>query len=378
MSIEIPSREDLAELSKHRNDASVSLYVAPRSSEGRPPVGQDTEAARLSLRSALAESLAELDKIGVSRADRNAISESLQSLDRDRDFWATSARSIAVFVSPEVTRTFRLRNELPPHSAVGDRFDLGPLLRATTFSHSGYVLAVTEGDVRLLSLGPDDSSEVIEIPEIPEGIVDALHKTVVDAGRFDRRSADGTLGPKVEQRVYCSAVQERVLEAIGDSEYPLVLSIAADLEPAYREINTYRGLVEQGIDANPSSLSLSDLETRGRAVMEQHFASELAQWREEFGSLRANGRASSQLSDIAHAATAGLVETFLFDLASTEEGRIDEGGLITSVAEPGPTTYGLVDEIAVRVLQTGGTVKAVRRTDLPDDTPVAATFRGAL
>lgn len=376
MSIDIPSREDLAELSKHRNDASVSLYVASRSSEGRPPVGQDTEAARLSLRSALTESLAELDKAGVSQADRDAISESLHTLDRDRDFWGTRARSIAVFVSPEVTRTFRLRNELPSHTAVGDRFDIGPLLRATTFSHSGYVLAVTEGDVRLLFLGPDASSEQIEIPEIPEEIVDALHKTVEGAGRFDRRSADGTLGPKVEQRVYCSAVQERVLKEIGDSGFPLVIAVASDLEPAYRQINTYKELVEQGIDANPSSLTLQDLEKRGRALMEQHFESDLAEWRENFGTLQANGRASSQLSDIAHSAAAGLVETLLFDLASTEEGSIDEAGVITSAAEPGPTTYGLVDELAVRVLQTGGTVKAVRRSDLPDDTPVAATFRG--
>jgi len=38
----------------------------------------------------------------------------------------------------------------------------------------------------------------------------------------------------------------------------------------------------------------------------------------------------------------------------------------------------LVDEIAARVLRTGGTVKAVRSDDLPDDSPVAATFRGPL
>ena len=55
-----------------------------------------------------------------------------------------------------------------------------------------------------------------------------------------------------------------------------------------------------------------------------------------------------------------------------------QGGTITIAREPGPTTYGLVDETAVRVLRTGGTVKAVRREDLPDDSPVAATFRGPL
>lgn len=376
MSIDIPSREDLAELSKHRDDASISLYITSSSADGRPPIGNDTDAARLALRSARTHTMGELESIEVSKDDREAIENALEQLESDRNFWATQARTIAVFAAPGFTRAYRLRNELPSHTAVGDRFDIGSLLRATTFSHSGYVLAVTEGDVRLLFLGPDASSMQVELPEIPEELVDALHKTVEDGGRFDRRSADGTLGPKVEQRAYCSAIQDRVLEVIGDSGLPLVIAVAADLEPAYREINTYKGLVAQGIHANPSSLSLQDLESRGREIMDQHFADELAEWRENFGTLRANGRASAQLSDIAKAATSGLVDTLLFDLEADEEGSIDEAGHITFAPEPGPTTYGLVDEIAVRVLRTGGNVKAVRSADLPDDAPVAAVFRG--
>ncbi|WP_341952087.1 hypothetical protein [Salinibacterium sp. TMP30] len=375
MSIDIPSSEDFTELSQQRNAGSVSLYVASGAAGDRPPIARDTEAARLALRSAATEALAELDTIGLDKAERDAISESLDSLDGDRNLWSTPARTIAVFASPKFTRAFGLRNELPSHSAVGGRFDLGPLLRATTFGHSGYVLAITEGDVRLLFLSSDASSELIELPTLPDDVALTLETTETD-GRFDRRRADGALGPKIEQRRYCSVVQEAVLDVIGKSGLPLILSAASDLEPAYREANSYRGLLEHGIDANPSSLSLAELEKRGRAVLEQHSEGELASWRESFGTKRANGLASSQLSDVAHAATAGLVDTLLFDLASTEEGSIDEGGVLTIAHEPGPTTYGLVDEVAVRVLRAGGTVKAVRREDLPDDKPVAATFRG--
>src|SRR5690606_1872429 len=121
----------------------------------------------------------------------------------------------------------------------------------------------------------------------------------------------------------CSIVQDAVLEAIGRADVPLVLAASANLDPAYREINTHRGLLERGIDANPSSLSLDDLETRGRAVLEEYFAAELAAWRRDFGTLRSNGRASSQLSDVARAATAGQVDTLLFDLEWNVEGQID-------------------------------------------------------
>lgn len=377
MGIDIPTREDFAELSQQRNDGSVSLYLGSGSGQASPPIGRDSDTARLSLRSAATAALSQLESIGIDQADLDKIDDAVTALDSDRDFWGTPARTIAVFVSPHGMRAFRLRNELPSHTAVGDRFDIGPLLRATSFTHSGYILAITEGDVRLLSLRADVASERVELPNLPADVSETLETTDTD-GKSDRRRATGALGPKIEQRRYCSAVQDAVLDQIGDSALPLVLAAASDLESAYREVNSYRGLLEHGIAANPSSLSVAELEKRGRAVLDEHFHSELASWRDKFGNLRANNHASSQLSDIARAASAGLVETLLFDLASDVEGSIDESGAVTIADEPGPTTYGLVDEIAVRVLRTGGTVRAVRQADLPDDSPVAATFRGTL
>jgi hypothetical protein len=301
----------------------------------------------------------------------------VRTLERDRDFWGTPALSLAVFLSPGYARAFRLMNRLPRHTAVGDRFDVGPLVRATTFAHSGYVLAVTEGQVRLVLLDSDSSFRELDLTTLPADAAAGL-ETTGTGGRFDRHRAAGALGPKVEQQRYCSIVQDAVLEVIGDGPVPLMLAAAADLDPAYREVNRYRNLLDEGIDANPASLSIENLASRGRAILDKHYAVELARWREDFGTRRAQGTASSQLSEIARAATAGLVDTLLFDLESTEEGSIDAAGVITIAAEPGPTSYGLVDELAARVLRTRGTVKAVRRADLPDDSQAAAIFRSTL
>ncbi len=381
MTIDILSLDDIFPLSEHRAASSVALYVAsgtgPGTGSERQPFSLDSEAARLALRSAANSAMGELREAGADRQEQHAIAESVQALEQDRDLWATQARSIAVFLAPGFVRSFRLMNELPTHTAVGDRFDIGPLLRATTFGHTGYVLGITEGTVRLVFLGPDASSEEIELESLPADVGENL-ETTTTGGRFDRVRAQGALGPKVEQRSYASAVQDAVLAVIGDSGLPLVLCAAQDLEPAYREVNTYRGLLEHGIDANPSSLSTQELESRAREVLEQHRDDELAAWRERFGTLRADGRASSQLSEIARAAVSGLVDTLLFDLESTDEGSIDEWGAVTFADQPGPTTYGLLDELAVRVLRGGGTVKAVRRDDLPDESPAAATFRSTL
>lgn len=90
MSIDIPSAEEFASLTKHRNVASVSLYVSAAATGDGSAVAHDTEAVRLALRSATGKALDELAQIDVAKADRDAIAEHIRKLESDRDFWASS------------------------------------------------------------------------------------------------------------------------------------------------------------------------------------------------------------------------------------------------------------------------------------------------
>lgn len=377
MSVDIPAATDFAELTRHRHAASVSVYVTSSGSdEARMPIGRNPEIAQVALRTAVTEALARLGAADVPAEDRDRIMAAVDALVEDRGFWATQARSVAVFGSPAGLRAFRLMNHLPTHASVSDRFDVGPLIRATTFAHHGYVLALTRGSVRLLALESDATFHELDLPALPEDAGSELEPNGPE-GRRDRHRADGTLGPKIERRHYCSTVQDAVLDQIDGSHYPLVLAAAADLDSAYREVNTYGRLVDDGIEANPGSLSPEELARRGRAVLDRDYATQLGAWRERYGTLKAHGRASSDPQEVAQAATAGRVDVLLFDLEAVREGTIDEFGQLTIADEPGPHTYGLADEIAARVLRAGGTVKAVRSADMPEGARVAATFRSA-
>lgn len=377
MSIDIPTAEEFASLTKHRNDASVSLYLSAATNGDGSAIVHDTEAIRLALRSQASEAVNDLAKIDVPKADRDAITEHVRLLENDRGFWASQARSVAVFVAPEGLRAFRLMNGLTPLTSVGDRYDVGPLVRAASFRHTGYVLALTVGGVRLLFLDSQAIHREITLTTLPEDAADVLGRDE-NGGRADRHKADGTLGPKVELRRYCSIVQDAVRREIGDDTIPLILAASTDLDPAYRQVNTYGNLLEEGIQANPASLSLAELEQRGRAILDRRYASQLAEWCETFGNRKPQQRASANLETVAQAATGGQIESLLFDIEMNDEGIIDEFGSVLPVPEPGPTTYRLVDEIAARVLRTGGRVVGVRRDDLPEESPVAAIFRAAI
>ena len=373
MSIEIPTPQDLTDLTQHRAPASVTIYIAAAHT-GADVVAHGTEAARLQLRSSFSEALAQLATEGLSAADRSALIARVDDLESSREFWRTGARSIAVYVWPSGLRTFRLMNNLAAGWSAGERFDVGPVVRSVTFEHTGYVLALTEGEVRLIRLDSDATSHRVELPALPEDARDALVHTTTE-GRFDRQRAAGTLGPKPGRKRYASLVQDAVLDAIEETASPLVLAASADLEHAYREINTHPLLLPDGIGANPSSLSDADLEARTRTILDAYYAARIRAWRETFGTRRANGRGSSDLSVISRAAAMGQVADLLFDIDADPQGTIAEDGAVTLTSQPGPSTYGVIDAVVAQVLRTGGAVHGVRAAEMPDDSPIAALLR---
>lgn len=363
-----PSPDDLQTLSDHRDDASVSIYLESS------PLPSEHQRVKLALKNAVTDAVRQLDGTDIGAGRVGELRERLEQLADDREFWQHQSRGIALFASPDSLRSFRVFSRLTGLTAVGDRFDIGPLLRSVSFENGGYVLALTEGSIRLIEVSAEARPVDVELTGLPDDLHTVL-EYASNEGQADRQRARGATGESIERQRYCRIVQGAVLAAIGDSELPLILAASRELEPAYREINDHDGLLSRGIDVHPGSLDVDDLESRARAILDEHYAEKLTVWREQFGTHRSNGRATSRIAEVAHAATVGAVEELLFDMDDTREGSIDEDGIVHAAEEAGPTTYGLIDEIAVRVLRNGGTVRAVRNRDLLDGSPVAAVLR---
>lgn len=89
-----------------------------------------------------------------------------------------------------------------------------------------------------------------------------------------------------------------------------------------------------------------------------------------------DGRATTDIAQAARAATFGAVDTLIVDMGNTVSGFVDETeGTVTLDAAPDAVNYGVVDEIALRVLQTGGRVLSARREDVPREADLAAILR---
>jgi hypothetical protein len=84
------------------------------------------------------------------------------------------------------------------------------------------------------------------------------------------------------------------------------------------------------------------------------------------------------VATLARAATYGAVETLLVDIDEKVPGHLDDETGAVTLAEDDAASYGVVDEIARRVLLSGGRVLAVRRPDLPGGAPTAGILRYAI
>ena len=365
--VTIPSTAELAELTDYRDEASVSIYL-PSS-----PLPTENQAIRLAVKNAARRAGALLDEHNADKVVIDRILDRIAGLDDDPEFWQNQGAGLGVLVSPDRLQAFRLLEQVSESVLVGDRFSVGPLLRSLGMANAGYVLAVTDGDICFYGIVAGNRPTKLNL-ELPSDLHSVLERAD-NAGQADRGRATGSHGQRIEQQRYCRLIQDAVLERIGDKRLPLILAASAGLGPSYRSVNKYPGLLPEGIEVHPDSLSKDELDSHAKAILERHYRTELEQWREDFGTKRSQGLATSELDEVARAAAASAIATLHFDVASTIEGTIDEQGTITRSDEPGRGSYPIVDELAARVVRSGGSAQAVQNSDLMDGSPVAAILR---
>jgi hypothetical protein len=368
---DIPTRAQIDRLLISRHPASVSLYLpTDPASTGH--------AERIELKNLAAEAARQIREGEPARGDVEALEEELDDLLDDEAFWRLQARSLAVFATPDALATFRLPNRLIALVEVSDRFHLKPLFRSVTFPQVAVVLALAQGSVRLLEVGPELEPTEIEVAAMPSDVASAVGKASI-TDRSPSGRIQGSEGQKVRMRQYARQVDQALRWVLAGLDVPLILAGAPPLDSIYRSVNTYPHLAATTIAGNPETTSNVDLAEQARTVLDEIHAAELGCVRELFEQRSAQGRAATDVVDVARAATFGAVDTVFIDIDEVVPGTIDEAsGAVTFEEEDDAVSYGVVDEIARRVWLTGGRVLAVRREDIPGEGSVAAILRYAV
>ena len=348
-----PTRAQIERLLAAREPSSTSIYLpTDPSSRG--------EVERIELRNLAGEVARQLRHAGAAKADVAAIDRVLGGLVDDDEFWRYQARSLAVFLTPTRVTTFRLANRLASIVEVSDRFHVKPLLRALTFPHTAFVLALAQNTVRLLEVAPDLEPARVELADLPTDVASAVGKSSI-RDRAPSRSIQGSEGQKVRIRQYARQIDRAMRPLLNGLELPLILAAAEPTASIYRSVNSYPNLVTTSIPGNPEAASDAELAENARRVLDELYAAELSAISELYALRSSQRRASADIADVARAATYGLVDTVLVDIDQVISGSLDEETGALTIDESGDAVnYGVVDEIARRVWLNGGKVLAVR------------------
>jgi hypothetical protein len=367
--VDLPTTAELEALAAHRGEPSVSIYLPTT------PLTQETAADRVALRNLAREAARQLRAADTDRRPIALMEEQLDDLVDDDAFWRFQARSLAVLATPEHVHTFRLPNALTPTVEVSDRFHLKPLLRAVTFPQVAYVLALSENAVRLVEVSADLPAATAKVDGMPPSAAGAVGKASIN-DRSPSGRIQGSEGKKVRLRQFARQVDQALHPLLAGGEVPLLLATARTLEPIYRSVNSYPHLAAATLEGNPETLSDAELAGMARPVLDGLHRDQLAAWRELFAGREAQSRATTDVAVAARAATQGAVDSILVDIDRSVPGTVDEAtGAVAFADGPGAESYGVVDEIARRVMAARGRVLAVRTGDIPHGAALAAILR---
>ena len=251
------------------------------------------------------------------------IEADLAHLAEDGDeYWVNEADSLAIFASPGRFETHRLPNHLTAMVEVSDRYHITPLLRAVTFPHAAWILALSQGSVRLLEAGPSGNPEEVRVEDMPK----------------DAMQSSGNKVVRAREAAYARKVDSALRTVLTGSDLPLILAASQPMAALYRSVNTYPHLVEEREHGNPETSTDAELADAARAILDDVYADQVAELADRFGDLSGQGRTATDVSDLARLSTYGAVDTLLVDIDASVPGSIGDDGAVTLAAE---AFYGL-------------------------------------
>jgi hypothetical protein len=393
------TREELMSLLQPQEGLTVSLYHPTVQATAEP------EESSLHLKNLLAQARQELESRGLRPPEIDELLRPALGLLDDRTFWQHQLKGLALFLTREGMRHWRLPFEVEELVSIGDSVHLRPLLPVLNLQGHFWVLALAQDKVQLYR-ATEHSIEEIDLEQrgVPTSLMEALryddlqkpgsqHHPVTGPGRGAAGGSPVGAGPherttafhghgedgedqRTQIRRFFNVLDDGLAKLLARETAPMVLVGVEYLRPIFKEVTSYHHVLADGGGGNPEGFRPDEIHAKAWRVAQPHFRERIGEAKDRYHTGFGKGTASDDLSDVLAAAYEGRAGILFAHRTAEVWGIFDLAGRRAEVhADRGHGDVDLVDLACRQTLATGGEVFVVEEAGMPSATPVAAVYR---
>lgn len=260
--MDILRRTDVGQLMETNGNWHVSIYLPTHRA------GNEQQQNPIRFKNLLNGAEKKLTDYDVRRPEVEEMLRSVTDLLADPIFWQHQSDGLAVFLSKDLSRIYRLPAGFDEAVVVGKSFYVQPLLPLLNGNGNFYILALSINQTKLFQASKDDINEV-ELKDMPKNMEDALmiedkqknigfqtmtQNTVGGTGaeRPAIHYGQGVEDDKKEKILrYCQEVDNGISRVMDDESAPMLVAAVDYLIPIFQQASTYRNLLNEGVVGSP-------------------------------------------------------------------------------------------------------------------------------
>jgi hypothetical protein len=361
----------------------VSIYLPTWRS------GNEASQSRIQLKNILREAEERLAGKGFGTREAQNMLKPAAMLLEDTLFWQNQEKTLAIFVSPDSFKYYKLPISAEETLVVGNRYYIRPLIKYLSSDTRFNVLTVSQSDMKLFSATPYGIDKM-EIPELNELIEDYVPANEL---RQEATSPKGAAGgstsflhgynemsqtEKNEITKLLRSVDKEVVKILKDTGNPLVVYSVDYLFPMYREVSSYPHLMEVSIKGSPDDADPREMHAKAWEIVSKRQENITGRELEKYMTLKGTDSklAGSETAEIAKSALHGGVDRLFIAENIQQWGSLNEdSGEIILDNKEGLGHQDLLDLAAVLTMEKGGKVYVLDNEKMPILKPAAAVFR---
>lgn len=381
------SKQELEQLIEQAQSAPLCLSIYFSTHVSGSEIRQDP----IRLKNLLTQAKTQLEtgewgELSASKID-NLLAPARQLVEDDSgEFWRHQGEGLALFLTEQVFSCYRLPISVEEMVFMGDRFHLKPLMRLISGDGQYYVLALSQGEIRLF-YGTAFEIHKVELERVPFSIEEVLkyddpeeqirfHMGDTGGSPIYHGQGVGTTSDKDNLRPYVQQVDKGLSSFLQNQSIPMILAGVEYLQTIYRENSSYSHLLPEGIEGNVEHLKPEDLHLQAWQIAQPYFERSQQEAIDIYHEQLGTGQATAQIQDIVPAAYYGQVGTLLVAIGEHQWGKFDpQENRLEFHDQPQANDDDLIDRTAVYTLMNGGKVYPLKPEQMPDSEAIAAIFR---